>query len=130
MLTQKKLQVIFSRYTTDDNKPLPQWLMFLLTDLVDEIQSEQEEKIELKADKSDIKMLIERSDEKFAAIQKEMNTRFEALQKEMNTRFESVQKQMDARFDSLEKRFHTITWMIGIGFTSIFLLIGLINFLK
>ncbi|GIV44102.1 MAG: hypothetical protein KatS3mg035_1225 [Bacteroidia bacterium] len=55
-----------------------------------------------------------------------MNTRFEALQKEMNARFEVV----NARFESLEKRFTHLTWMMGIGFTMIAILMGLINLLK
>jgi len=48
-----------------------------------------------------------------------MNTRSEALQKEMNARFEAI----NARFEAIEKRFATLQWMIGIGFTAIFLMI-------
>jgi len=83
------------------------------------LNEEQNEKLEHKADKIDIKQLIERSDEKFETLQKEMNTRSEALQKEMNARFEAI----NARFEAIEKRFATLQWMIGIGFTAIFLMI-------
>ncbi len=97
------------------------WLENILVDLVYQIQENQAER-----------------EEKLEAMQKEMNSRFEAVQNQMdsrletiNSRFVALQTQLDSRFEasnikfeSLEKRLTKITWLIGIGFTTLAILIG------
>jgi len=63
--------------------------------------------------------------ERFEALQREINARFEAMEK----RFEALQREMDKRFKAMEKRFNFTQWMIGIGFGLLGLLITVANFL-
>ncbi|GIV44110.1 MAG: hypothetical protein KatS3mg035_1233 [Bacteroidia bacterium] len=126
-ITKTKIKEIFKEHKRNDIAPETEtWVEQLLTDIILQIQEEQEIKEEKLATKDDLKLLIEKFDARFESMQKEMNTRFEALQKEMNARFEVV----NARFESLEKRFTHLTWMMGIGFTMIAILMGLMNLLK
>jgi DNA anti-recombination protein RmuC len=74
---------------------------------------------------------------RFESIQREMNTRFESMQKEMNTRFESMQKEMNARFESVDKRFESVdkrfnqlTWLIGLMFVAISVIMTVFKFVK
>jgi hypothetical protein len=57
-----------------------------------------------------------------------MDKRFEALQELMETRFEAIQKQMDVRFEAVDKRFTSMQWMMGLGFTLMAALMGVLNF--
>ncbi len=69
-----------------------------------------------------------------------MEKRFEQIDKrfeQVDKRFEQVDKrfeQVDKRFEDMQhymdRRFSQLQWMIGIGFTAITVLMGLINFLK
>ncbi len=131
------------------------WLEKILIDIIKELREEQEYRNSHLATKEDIKLILEKMDLRFELLQKEMNTRFEnintrfeamqkennarfeLLQKEMNTRFENIntrfeamQKENTARFEAIEKRFNTITWVIGLGFTMIFLSVALFNVFK
>ncbi len=124
------------------------WLEKILIDIIKELREEQEYRNSHLATKEDIKLILEKMDLRFELLQKEMNTRFEnintrfeamqkennarfeLLQKEMNTRFEAMQKENTARFEAIEKRFNTITWVIGLGFTMIFLSVALFNVFK
>ena len=137
MKVKDKIKSILAEHPVNDNQKLDKWLEEVFVHFYQEIKEEQEEKLDQKADKIDIKLLIERSDEKFLALQKEMNVRFESLQKEMNTRFEAMnvrfeamQKEMNARFEAVEKRFTAVQWMIGIGFTLLAIMMTLSNFIK
>ncbi|GIV44111.1 MAG: hypothetical protein KatS3mg035_1234 [Bacteroidia bacterium] len=120
-ITKTKIKEIFKEHKRNDIAPETEtWVEQLLTDIILQIQEEQEIKEEKLATKDDLKLLIEKFDARFESMQKEMNTRFEAMQKEMNTRFEALQKEMNARFEvvnarfeSLEKRFTHLTWMMG-----------------
>jgi len=88
---------------------MQQWIIELGAEIANNL-IESVEASEKLASKEDIKQLIELSNIRFEALQKEMNARFEALQKEMNARFEAQQKEtnalrqeMNARFESMEK---------------------------
>jgi len=155
MKLKDKVRNVITSYPYQKDKEINLWIEQILIRILEDFKEEQQEKLEHKADKIDIKNLIERSDEKFEKIQKDfhirfetlqkemnlrfeaMNTRFETLQKEMNTRFEALQKEMNARFEAvnarfeaIEKRFTTLQWTTGIGFTAIFLIISLSNIFK
>ena len=67
------------------------------------------------ATKIDIEKIIEHSDKRFEAMQKDMDKhfeamdkRFEAMQKDMDKRFEAMQKDMDKRFEAVDKRFEAV----------------------
>jgi hypothetical protein len=148
MTIKEKVKSILSEHPYTKEEPIDKWFEQVLIDVLFEVKEQQEEKLSQKADKIDIKLLIERSDEKFLmlqketnirfeSMQKETNTRFEALQKEMNTRFEALQKEMNARFEgvnarfeAVEKRFTALQWMIGVGFTLLAIIMTLSNFIK
>ena len=74
----------------------------------------------------ELKALREIEAARFEAMEK----RFEALQREMDKRFESLQKEMNARFESLGKRLGFTQWLIGIGFTAVMAMIGILRYLK
>lgn len=123
MLIEKKIREIIR------NNPLPnkewesimeRWMIYLAEEIVEGIESSHKEL----TTKEDIRKVIELSDKRFEALQKEsnairqeMNVRFEALQKEMNVRFEAI----NSRFESLEKRLGFMQWLIGGGVLLIFL---------
>jgi len=137
MKVREKVKNILESNPFDKKQEFDKWLEQVLIHVLEEIKEEQEEKLEQKADKIDIKLLIERSDDKFISLQKEMNTRFEAMQKEMNARFEAMQKEINARFEAvntrfeaIEKRFSSLQWMIGVGFTLLAIMMTLSNFIK
>ena len=137
MKIKDKVRNVITSYPYEKDKSIDLWIEHILINILEDLKEEHQDKLEQKADKIDIKNLIERSDEKFEKIQKDFHTRFETLQKEMNTRFEAIQKEMNARFEAvnarfeaIEKRFTTLQWTIGIGFTAIFLIISLSNIFK
>ena len=111
-LSASKIRRIIERHPLPDkhlNDILQQWMIELAEELADNLL-ENVEASEKLASKEDIKQLIELSNIRFEALQKEMNARFEAQQKEtnalrqeMNARFEALQKEMIARFESTEK---------------------------
>lgn len=79
----------------------------------------------------ELKALREIESTHFNALMREMNARFEAmdkrfeaLQREMNARFEAMEK----RFEAIEKRFSVIQWTIGIGFSFLTLIMGILKF--
>jgi biopolymer transport protein ExbB/TolQ len=74
----------------------------------------------------ELKALREIEAARFEAMEK----RFEALQREMDKRFEALQREMNARFESLEKRLSFTQWLIGIGFTAVMAVIGILRYLK
>ena len=62
-----------------------------------------------------------------------MDKRFEALQREMDKRFEAIDKRFEAmekRFEAMDKRFTLLQWSIGIGFTLVSSLIGIVTYLR
>ena len=148
MKLRDKVKNVIAHHPYQKEEAIEKWFEGIILDILEEIKEEQTQNLSEKADKIDIKLLIERSDEKFQQNQKEMNTRFEAMQKEMNlrfevmnTRFDSLQKEMNirfdatqkesnARFESLEKRFLVVQWMIGVGFTLLAIMMTLFNFIK
>ncbi len=84
---------------------------------------------------------FEAMDERFKAIDKRfeaMDKRFEALQREMQARFEAMDERfraiderfraMDKRFEAMDKRFTFMQWTMGIGFSFLAVLIGIIKF--
>ena len=60
------------------------------------------------ATKDDLKDLIKYQDERFEAIQHQMDVRFEAIQHQIDERFEAIQHQMDERFEAMDKRFEAL----------------------
>jgi len=108
MKLKDKVRNVITSYPYEKDKEINLWIEQILIRILEDLKEEQQEKLEQKADKIDIKQLIERSDEKFEKIQKDFHTRFEALQKEMNlryeamnTRFETLQKEMNLRFEAI-----------------------------
>jgi ABC-type phosphate transport system auxiliary subunit len=71
---------------------------------------------------------FEAIDKRFEALQREMNARFEALEREMNARFEALEREMNARFEAVDKRFATLQWTMGVGFSVVVALMGLLRF--
>jgi glutathione S-transferase len=76
---------------------------------------------------------FEAMEKRFEALQREMNARFEAMEK----RFEALQREINARFEAVDKRFESIEkrlsftqWLIGIGFTAVMAMIGILRYLK
>jgi len=104
MTIKEKVKSILSEHPYTKEEPIDKWFEQVLIDVLFEVKEQQEEKLSQKADKIDIKLLIERSDEKFLMLQKEMNTRFEAV----NVRFETLQKEMNTRFEAMNARFETL----------------------
>jgi len=96
---------------------MQQWIIELGAEIANNL-IESVETSEKLVSKEDIKQLIELSNIRFEALQKEMNARFdainqrfEALQKEqmalrqeMNARFEAMEKSNAARFEALQKQ--------------------------
>ncbi len=134
------------------DEELEKWAEKVLTDILKELQEEQQSQFQMLSTKEDLRMVMEKMDERFeflikemnlrfenvdmrfVSMQKEMNSRFESMQKEMNSRFESMQKEMnlrfqsaDTKFEAMEKRLNTITWLIGMGFTIIAFMMGALN---
>ena len=75
--------------------------------------------------------LIHYMDKRFDAVDK----RFEDLIHHMDKRFEDLIHHMDKRFDDsnkrfddVNKRFSLVTWLIGIGFVSVNILIVILKF--
>jgi len=73
----------------------------------------------------ELKNLREVMEERFG----KMDERFEAQQRQMDERFEAQRVLTNERFDHLEKRTSFIQWGIGIGFTAILVLMGVLNYL-
>jgi chaperonin cofactor prefoldin len=115
MKIKDKVKSILADHPLNDNQKLDKWIEEVFVHFYQEIKEEQEEKLDQKADKIDIKLLIERNDEKFLALQKEMNTRFEA----MNVRFETLQKEMNTRFEAMNVRFETLQKEMNTRFEAI-----------
>ncbi len=70
---------------------------------------------------------FEAMDKRFETIEKRfeaMDKRFEALQREIQARFEAV----DKRFEAMDKRFTMLQWTMGIGFSFLAVLIGILKF--
>jgi hypothetical protein len=53
-----------------------------------------------------------------------MNKRFD----DMNRRFEELIHYSDKRFEDMNKKFNLLTWLIGIGFTVLTVLITVFRF--
>lgn len=93
-------------------------LVSAIDDIVDEVVLLEDAKVS----NSDLKLVIQGMETGF----KQMDERFEAMQKQMDVRFEAV----DKRFEDMNQRFTSQQWLIGIGFTSMALLITLFSYLK
>jgi len=70
-------------------------------------------------------------DKRFEDMQQNSDRRFESMDKRfesMDRRFGDIQHNMDIRFEDMNKRFNLQTWIIGLGFTMITVLMSLYNF--
>ena len=67
-----------------------------------------------------LEKMLDQMDKRFMQVDK----RLEELRLDMNNRFEQV----DNRFDDMNKRFTQLQWTIGLGFTVIATLMGVLNF--
>jgi DNA repair exonuclease SbcCD ATPase subunit len=65
-------------------------------------------KKQLEEVKNDVKLLDEKQDRRFAAIQSDIDYRFTAMQSDMDKRFTAMQVDMDKRFEQVDKRFEQI----------------------
>jgi len=86
---------------------------------------------ELKAQRQIMETRFEAMDRRFESLQELMETRFEAMDRRfesMDKRFEAMQKQMDVRFEAVDRRFTSMQWMMGLGFTLMAALMGVLNF--
>ncbi|QJR22749.1 hypothetical protein BREVNS_1999 [Brevinematales bacterium NS] len=110
---------------------------------VKEIKEEHATKEDIAHLREDFHLLLQQMDKRFEQVEKrfeQVEKRFEQVEKrfeQIDKRLEQVDKrfeEMDKRFglmiDQMNKRFHSLQWMIGIGFTVISLLIGLFGFLR
>jgi len=74
---------------------------------------------------------IVRLDERFDAMQREMDGRFSHVEERfefVQTQFAALQKQMDERFNAVDRRFTSLQWFMGVGFTLLAALMGIFNF--
>jgi phage host-nuclease inhibitor protein Gam len=141
-LSTSKIRRIIECYPLPDkrlNDILQQWMIELAEELADNLL-ENVETSEKLASKEDIKQLIELSNTRFEALQKEqmvlrqeMNARFEAMEKanaarfealqkeqmalrqEMNARFEAMEKSNATRFEALQNQIKFLMWYLGAG---------------
>jgi hypothetical protein len=61
-----------------------------------------------------------------------MNRRFEELIHYSDKRFEDMNKRFDdmnKRFEDMNKKFNLLTWLIGVGFTVVTVLITVFRFI-
>jgi DNA anti-recombination protein RmuC len=130
-----------------------------LMELKEEISGVKEEtEKEISEVRSDIKLLIEMMNKRFEEQREYTDKRFQELmqyadkrfeeQKEytdkkfeellhysdkrfedMNRRFEEIIHYSDKRFDDMNKKFNLLTWLIGIGFTVVTVLITVFRFI-
>ncbi len=79
---------------------------------------------------------FEYMEKRFEQVEKrfeQIDKRFEQVDKrfeQIDKRFEQVDKRFEDMQHYMDRRFSQLQWMIGIGFTAITVLMGLINFLK
>ncbi|MEJ5349128.1 MAG: hypothetical protein WHS46_10640 [Desulfosoma sp.] len=84
---------------------------------------------------------FEATDKRFEALMREIQARFEAVDKRfeamdkrfeaMDKRFEAMEKRFEAvdkRFEAMDKRFTMLQWTMGIGFSFLAVLIGILKF--
>lgn len=125
----------------------------ILIDFVTDASSQIYQVEEEKADRSEIRLLIEKMeirfeqmdkrfeqmdkrfenmqvqmDKRFEDMQVRMDKRFEDMQIQTDKRFESIQIQMDRRFADMNKRFNFIQWLIGFGFLFLGTLMSVFQF--
>jgi hypothetical protein len=79
--------------------------------------------------------LLHYSDKRFEDMNKrfdDMNRRFEELIHYSDKRFEDMNKRFDdmnKRFEDMNKKFNLLTWLIGVGFTVLTVLITVFRFI-
>ncbi|ROR03222.1 hypothetical protein [Desulfosoma caldarium] len=84
---------------------------------------------------------FESLEKRFEALHREVQARFEAVDKRfeavdkrfeaIDKRFEAIDKRFEAvdkRFEALDKRFVTLQWSLGLGFSVLAIIIGLVRF--
>lgn len=103
---------------------------------VKEIKEEHATKEDIAHLREDFHLLLQQMDKRFEQVEKrfeQVEKRFEQIDKrleQVDKRFEEMDKRFGLMIDQMNKRFHSLQWMIGIGFTVISLLIGLFGFLR
>jgi len=66
---------------------------------------------------------------RFDDLRGDMHARFTELRADMNTRFGAVDKRIDDFRDDVRRGFRLITWMMGVWFSLLTLLIVLFKFI-
>jgi hypothetical protein len=70
MKIKDKIRNVITSYPYEKDKSIDLWIEQILINILEDLKEEQQEKLEQKADKIDIKKLIERSDEKLKPSKK------------------------------------------------------------
>jgi len=99
----------------------------------------EETKKEISEIREDIRLLIEMMNKRFEEQREYTDKRFEELLHYSDKRFEDINKRFEdinKRFEDVNKRFedmnrslNLLTWMVGIGFTVITVLIAVFRFI-
>jgi DNA anti-recombination protein RmuC len=74
--------------------------------------------------------IIAYTDKTFKEQKEYTDKRFEDLIHYSDKRFEELMHYSDKRFEDMNKKFNLLTWMIGIGFTVVSVLIVIFRFLR
>ena len=100
----------------------------------------EETKKEISEIREDIRLLIEMMNKRFEEQREYTDKRFEELLHYSDKRFEDINKRFEdinKRFEDVNKRFedmnrslNLLTWMVGIGFTVITVLIAVFRFIQ
>jgi vacuolar-type H+-ATPase subunit H len=100
----------------------------------------EEMKKEISEIREDIRLLIEMMNKRFEEQREYTDKRFEELLHYSDKRFEDINKRFEdinKRFEDVNKRFedmnrslNLLTWMVGIGFTVITVLIAVFRFIQ
>ena len=110
----------FERIGEYVKKHLTQWISESGVEI-----GEEKEALALRNRELDLVERVVRVEDELKNLREVMDERFTHIER----RFEEQQKQMDRRFDHIEKRFTFLQWGIGIGFSAILVLMGVLNYL-
>jgi hypothetical protein len=107
--------------------------MELISDKLSELREGTEK--EISEIRSDIRLLIEMMNKRFEEQREYTDKRFEELLhysdkrfEDMNRRLEEIIHYSDKRFEDMNKKFNLLTWLIGVGFTVLTVLITIFRF--
>jgi len=132
-------------YETKEGFKLISKDLLIISDRLMELKKEisevrEETKKEISEIREDIRLLIEMMNKRFEEQREYTDKRFEELLHYSDKRFEDINKRFEdinKRFEDVNKRFedmnrslNLLTWMVGIGFTVITVLIAVFRFIQ